>query len=108
MPEPSPELAQAVALADIIRADKAAESPTARSISVTFSGGGKVAIRSYGNITSDYFHSANETWDIPPDWTPEQIAEFRAERRAALKAELEPELDKEFRSRYDQSYMANE
>lgn len=51
--------------------------PKCIEISVQHSGGGKVAIRDYGKISSNWGVSMTRRYEIPEDWTEEQVDEFQ-------------------------------
>ena len=72
------------------------------------SGGGKVAIIDFGKVSSDYFVSIGRTYDVPSDWTEDQVTAFEDTKLAELRERLEPLLDHEFNVRFDQHVWESE
>lgn len=79
-----------------------ADEPQVVEITVNFHGGGKVAIKEYGKISSEYGASFSRRYTIPADWTEEQVAVFEVEKALDLHDQLEPILQQEFDERYEQ------
>lgn len=76
--------------------------PRCIEVRVNFGGGGKVAIKEYGKISSDYHASITRAYTIPPDWTDDDVTEFELAMIAKLHQELDPVFNAEFNERYDQ------
>lgn len=76
--------------------------PRCIEASVQHSGGGKVAILEYGKITSNWGLSMSRRFEIPADWTQEQIDEFQLEQNEHLHKLIEPLDEAEFGDRYEQ------
>lgn len=76
--------------------------PRVTEVTVNFHAGGKVAIKEYGKISSEYGASLSRRYSVPEDWTEEQIAEFELLKVLELREQLEPVLQAEFDERYDQ------
>jgi hypothetical protein len=76
--------------------------PRCIEISVQASGGGKVAIKEYGKITSNWGVSMSRRFEIPEDWDQEQIDEFQIDQRQHLRDLIEPVDQAEFDERYAQ------
>jgi hypothetical protein len=87
---------------------KKVEEPKLKEVTVTTSRAGKVAIRSYGNITSDYFISIGRTFDIPESWTNEQAEEFQLEEERRMSEIVDERDQEEYDGRYQQSYLKAE
>jgi hypothetical protein len=51
---------------------------------------GKVAIVDYGKLSSGYSGSMSRRFQVPADWTQEQIDAFQLEQRQHLEDLLEP------------------
>jgi hypothetical protein len=62
--------------------------PRCVEASVSTSVGGKVQIVKF-EFSQDYFISFGGRWDIPEDWTEEQVDEFRRDKYESLRKELE-------------------
>jgi hypothetical protein len=62
--------------------------PRCIEASVSTSIGGKVQIVKF-EFSQDYFISFGGKWDIPEDWTEDQVDEFRREKYEALREKLE-------------------
>lgn len=71
-------------------------------------GGGKVAIVDYGRVASDYSVNITRAYEIPADWTDEQVTQFEDEQLAILKTRIDPVLDAEFQERWDQHVWEGE
>lgn len=76
--------------------------PRCVQVSVQWNIGGKVAIKEYGKITSNYGASMSRVFEIPEDWTQEQIDEFQVNQRQQLEDLLDPVDQAHFDLRYDQ------
>jgi hypothetical protein len=76
--------------------------PRCIEIAVQHSGGGKVAIREYGKITSNWGLSMSRRFEIPEDWTQEQIDEFQVTENDRLHKLIEALDQEEFDQRYAQ------
>lgn len=70
--------------------------------------GGKVAILTYGNVTSDYFVSESRKWSVPEDWTQDQVDEFVEARREEIRMRIDALATSEFEERFDQSYLSGD
>lgn len=79
--------------------------PKLVQVGVTRSMGGKVAIRSYGNVTSEYFVSHTKSWSVPAGMTESEVDKFRAERDAELREEVDVLAQREHDERFEQSYL---
>jgi hypothetical protein len=77
------------------------DTPRILKTSVNYSGGGKVAIKDFGKISSDYYAAITRQWQVPADWTEDQVAVFELEQIEALREQLDPVLQSEFDMRYD-------
>lgn len=82
------------------------QEPKVVAVRVNFGGGGKVAIQSYGNVTSDYHASISRDYAIPEDWTEDQVMEFELAKVAQIRGLIDPILQAEFDERYEQSYLS--
>lgn len=76
--------------------------PRCIEVSIQHSGGGKVAILEYGKITSNWGLSLSRRYEIPEDWTQENIDEFQLKQHNHLHALIEPLDQAEFDQRYEQ------
>lgn len=83
-------------------AAKKITEPRCTQVSVQWSVQGKVAIMEYGKITSGYSGSMSRTYEVPEDWTEDQIAEFQEAKRAELREHLDEIDNKEFEERFEQ------
>lgn len=79
------------------------EEPRCIEVSVTRSGGGKVALQDYGKHTSDWFISMGRRFEIPEGWTQEQIDEFQLEKHDELVGLVDPLDQSAFEERASQS-----
>jgi hypothetical protein len=73
--------------------------PKCIEISVQHSGGGKVSIRDYGAIQSNWGLSMSRRFEIPEDWTQKQIDEFQLAEHDRLHLLIEPLDQAEFDER---------
>lgn len=78
--------------------------PVCTGVSVQTNRGGKIAIVDFGKITSNWGLSMSRQFDIPVDWTQDQIDAFQLEQYENLAALIAP-LDQE---EYDQRYEVKE
>lgn len=76
--------------------------PKCIEVSVQHSGGGKVAIRDFGKISSGWGLSMSRRYEIPEEWTQEQIDEFQLAQNDHLHKLIEPLDQDEFDERYKQ------
>lgn len=76
--------------------------PKCIEVSVQYSGGGKVAIKEYGKITTNWGVSMSRRYEIPEGMTEEQIDEFQVEKRKELRDLVDPIDQAEFQERYEQ------
>src|ERR1039458_6743233 len=58
--------------------------PRVTEIRVSVGGGGKVAIKDFGKISSDYHASITRTYTIPEEWKDVRVAEFERKTIAVL------------------------
>lgn len=79
-----------------------ADEPRCIEVSVQYSGGGKVAIKEYGKISSNWGVSMSRRYEVPADWDEDQIAEFQVTKRDELKELVDPIDNEEFNERYAQ------
>lgn len=79
-----------------------ADEPRCIEASVQYSGGGKVSIKEYGKITSNWGLSMSRRYEIPEDWTEEQIDEFQVAKRQHIFDLVDPIDEGEFQARYKQ------
>lgn len=79
--------------------------PQVVEVSINRGGGGKVAILSYGNITSDYHASITRRYAIPEDWDDDAVRDFEDKVLGDLKPRVDEILDAEFEERWSQSYL---
>lgn len=77
--------------------------PRCLEVSVTRSGGGKVALQDYGNHNSDWFISMGRRFEIPQDWDQDQIDAFQLEKHDELLALVDPLDEAAFEERASQS-----
>lgn len=77
--------------------------PQVIEIAVNFNGGGKVAIKEYGKISSEYGASITRRYAIPADMTEADVAAFELEKVMELREQLEPILQAEFDERIVQA-----
>jgi hypothetical protein len=82
--------------------EKKLTEPRCIEVSVQHSGGGKVAIRDFGKVTSNWGISFSRRYEIPSDWTEEQIDEFQITKSDELHELIEPIDQEEFDVRYKQ------
>ncbi len=75
--------------------------PKMVEVNVSMSQGGKVQIVEYGKITSDFFVSTSERWNVE-DLSESEAEDFRLKRMEHLKYVLEPIAQHEFDERFDQ------
>lgn len=76
--------------------------PRCIEASVQHSGGGTVAIMDYGKIKSNWGLSMSRRFEIPEDWTQNQIDEFQLAQNEHLHQLIEPIDEAEFNERYEQ------
>jgi hypothetical protein len=76
--------------------------PRCVEISVQASGGGKVAIKEYGKIASNWGVSMTRRFEVPEDWDQDQIDEFQIDQRQHLRELIEVIDQAEFDERYEQ------
>lgn len=76
--------------------------PRCIEIAVQHSGGGKVAIKEYGKISSNWGLSMSRRFEIPEDWTQDQIDDFQLREHARLMQLIEPIDQAAFDERYEQ------
>lgn len=76
--------------------------PRCIEVSVQHSGGGKVAIRDFGKVTSNWGISLSRRYEVPSDWTEEQVDEFQVDRSDHLHQLIEPIDQEEFDTRWEQ------
>lgn len=76
--------------------------PQVVEITVNFHGGGKVAIKEYGKISSEYGASISRRYTIPEGWSDDEVAAFELEKVLELREQLEPVLQGECDERYEQ------
>lgn len=80
------------------------ENPVCTSVSVQTNRGGKVAIVDFGKINSGWGISMSRNYDVPTDWTDEQVDGFQLEAVNNLAKLIQP-LDQ---AEYDVRYEAKE
>jgi hypothetical protein len=85
-----------------------ADEPRCIEVSVQYSGGGKVAIRDFGKITSNWGVSMSRRYEVPEGFSEEDIDAFQVTKRDELKALVEPIDQEEFDLRYAQHKWDNE
>lgn len=76
--------------------------PRCISVNVQTQGGGKVAIKDFGKISSGWGMSFSRSFEIPEDWSPEAIDEFQLAQQKHLADLIEPLDQAEFDVRYEQ------
>lgn len=72
--------------------------PKIKEVTVHFGGGGKVQIQQYVQ-GSEYGVNISRTYEVPADWTDEQVAVFELETFQSLKDQIEPILQEEHSDR---------
>jgi hypothetical protein len=75
--------------------------PKIKEVRVHWGGQGNVAIQSYGKESSGYSGNITRAYEVPSDWTADQIAIFELEIIAAIQEQLEPFLQAEHDHRMD-------
>lgn len=73
--------------------------PTIRTVTVHWGGGGKVQLEEYGKQSSEYGCNVSRTYELPEDYTAEQLALFELETIQDIKDQLEPILQEEHDNR---------
>jgi hypothetical protein len=81
---------------------KKVTEPRCIEVAVQHSGGGKVAIRDFGKVSSNWGISFSRRYEIPPDWTEDQVDEFQVTKSDELHQLIEPIDQEEFDTRYEQ------
>lgn len=75
--------------------------PRIKEVRVHFGGEGKVAIKDYGKISSGYSANITRAYEMPSDWTHEQVMAFELRMLTDIHDQLEPVLQAEYDERYD-------
>ena len=78
------------------------QEPKCVEVSVQWSTGGKVAIQSYGNVTSNYGASLSRRYALPDGMTDKEIDSFQVAKRQELQDLLEPVDQAAFDERFAQ------
>jgi hypothetical protein len=76
--------------------------PRCIEVSVTRSQGGKISIVKYDH-SSDWFNSMGRRYEMPEDWTQDQIDEFHIEKQAELEAIIDALDQADYDVRAEQS-----
>lgn len=79
-----------------------AEEPRCVEVVVQRSGGGKVAIKEYGKVSSQWGVSFSRRYIVPEDWDDDRVDEFQIAKSDELRALIEPIDQAEFDERYKQ------
>lgn len=83
------------------------EKPRLTEVSVASSAGGKVQIIKF-DVSSDYFVSLSQKYEIPEGWSDEDALEFQVEKYNEIRAIVDAQAQNEFDERWEQSYLNNE
>jgi hypothetical protein len=75
--------------------------PRIKEIRVHYGGGGKVALKDFGKLSSEYSANITRAYEVPGDWTEEQIKIFELETLANIEENLSPILQDEYDARYE-------
>lgn len=75
--------------------------PKIKEVRVHWGGEGKVALRPFGKESSGYGANISRTYEIPSNWTDDQVAVFEREIIESIKENLEPVLQAEHNWRID-------
>ena len=75
------------------------DMPKIKEIRVHWGGEGKVQLEEYGKQASGYGCNISRTYEIPSDWTDDQVATFELETIQFIKEQLEPVLQAEHDNR---------
>jgi hypothetical protein len=84
------------------RIKKKAE-PKCITINVSARSEGKVALVSYGNLSSGFSFMVSQGYEVPDDWTEADVDEFRARRLTELHSELDERATDEYLALFKQS-----
>ncbi len=72
------------------------DKPQVTEVTVNYHGGGKVALESYGGLSSEYGGSVSRKYAIPVEWDEEQVKIFELEKLFELREELDPIMQEEY------------
>jgi hypothetical protein len=78
------------------------DQPQCTEVRIHRGGDGKVAIIDYGKVSSGYSDNITRSYQIPEEWTDEQVEEFEDKQLEALKPRIDAVLDAEFVERWEQ------
>lgn len=85
------------------RRTKKKSEPKCKQITVSASSQGKVALVGYGNLSSGFSFTVTQGYEIPEDWTEDDVREFRTERRDEIHSELDDRATAEYLALFQQS-----
>ena len=77
--------------------------PRCIEVTVSRSQQGNVALKDYGKHTSGYNLFFSRKYEIPEEWSEEDVDAFQLERQDHLRSLIDPLDDEEYESRVEQA-----
>lgn len=82
---------------------KPKSEPTCKQLTVSVSIGGKVAMVGFGNMNESYNYAENRVYDVPENWTEEQVDDFWADRYVEMREKIQVLVDERGETLMEQS-----